>query len=259
MLIVNENADFSACGLGQIKYQVSNAVKELLQSAYSMVTREDMVNFQSFIDDIGGLTGTIWSKMTDVFIYSFACNVDEAKINLINGNEVPFRPSSGGTNSLSCVKGQGVKLLSGGAWWPYSYNSRTSKPFGLAGVYNAVGNCNIAVVNTESETYRAGGTRVYTTSHTVENSIVLPNNIINKSIAVSFQSESSITIVTDGVNVPNYNTTACPISNNTADSKDMNVARLYPNYNSLFNFVGWDLTKEETLQIAVAANKWLTK
>lgn len=262
MLIINEKADFSTCGLGQIKYKIDADVKELLQSAYSGVTFDDIIKFQTFIDSIGGLNGTIWGKLTYAFMYTFASNIDEAKINLISGKSLSFRPTDGGTNELTCIKDEGLRLISGECFWPLIDSTRKSKPFGLIGrnLINATGNEMNQLLPTNGASYRIGGTRLYTTQTNNDHSIILSNDIIKTSIAVSFQSETDVTIVSNGVEIPNSNTTALPVSNNTSEEQTMNVHRIIGidesiSYPYQFHFIGYNLTKEETIQIADAADK----
>ena len=87
MIITNVGADYSGTGLGKVPY-VSQEVSELL-SIYSGITLPQKQAFQSFIDDIGGLSGAIFSKVYNLFIPQFASNLLEAMRD-VKGMSNPF-------------------------------------------------------------------------------------------------------------------------------------------------------------------------
>ena len=70
MRIKNDGADYSGTGLGKLPY-VSTPVGTLL-SIYPGLSTDNKEYFQAFIDDIGGLSGSIWTKTKHVFLPVFS-------------------------------------------------------------------------------------------------------------------------------------------------------------------------------------------
>ena len=84
MYIESDSADFSNVGLGKVVTEVDANVDALL-SVYAGLGKKYKFKFQSFIDSIGGLSGSIWNGIDFLFVPYFAATVDEAYINVKTG------------------------------------------------------------------------------------------------------------------------------------------------------------------------------
>ncbi|WP_437918448.1 hypothetical protein [Sphingobacterium sp. LRF_L2] len=86
MQIVVKNANYSGTGLGKVPY-VSEEVNTLL-SVYSSITLEQKSHFQIFVDEIGGIGGTIWNKFAanSLLLPCFSSNLSEALLNVCTGS-----------------------------------------------------------------------------------------------------------------------------------------------------------------------------
>lgn len=83
MIIINKGADYSACGLGKIPYFTPEIANML--SIYSKITNFQKYAFQKFIDDIGGLNGSIYQKIKTLII-PFYSNTSLEAITDVKGN-----------------------------------------------------------------------------------------------------------------------------------------------------------------------------
>lgn len=70
MVIINRSADYSSCGIGKAPI-VTDETKQLL-AGFTGLTYDEEMAFQHFIEDIGGVNGTIWSALSHLFIPVFA-------------------------------------------------------------------------------------------------------------------------------------------------------------------------------------------
>jgi hypothetical protein len=85
MIIINKNADFSQCGIGQLVYKVDDDVNALLDASYENLDLSLKLIFQKFINDIGGLHGDIFSSLLRLAIPAFAATTKECYTDARNG------------------------------------------------------------------------------------------------------------------------------------------------------------------------------
>lgn len=93
MIIINKNADFSQCGIGQLVTEVDSEVNSLLDTCYENLDLSLKLIFQKFINDIGGLHGDIFSSLLMLVIPAFAATTKECYTDARNGHT--FNPGGG--------------------------------------------------------------------------------------------------------------------------------------------------------------------
>jgi hypothetical protein len=93
MIIINKNADFSQCGIGQLVYKVDDDVNALLDASYENLDFSLKLMFQKFINDIGGLNGEIYSSLKKFVIPAFAATIKECYTDVKTGST--FNPGGG--------------------------------------------------------------------------------------------------------------------------------------------------------------------
>lgn len=105
MIITNVGADYSGTGLGKVPY-VSAEINQLL-SVYPSITNIKKQAFQAFIDNIGGLNGTIWGKVNYLFCPILSANLAECFIDLKgHENPIPTLTIAERDNNYSFVSGK---------------------------------------------------------------------------------------------------------------------------------------------------------
>lgn len=115
MIIINKNADFSQCGIGKVVYKIEDDVKAVLDKCYENLDYSLGLEFQRFINNIGGLNGDIWNAIYELNIPIFSATAKEFYTNVKTQS---VRNPGGGTydtfaDYLTLNRGVGANILSG--------------------------------------------------------------------------------------------------------------------------------------------------
>lgn len=113
MIIINKNADFSQCGIGKVVYKIEDDVKTVLDKCFENLDYGLGLEFQRFINNIGGLNGDIWNTIYELNIPAFAATAKEFYTNVKTQS---VRNSGGGTydtyaDYLTLNRGVGANIL----------------------------------------------------------------------------------------------------------------------------------------------------
>lgn len=115
MIIINKNADFSQCGIGKVVYKIEDDVKAVLDKCYENLDYSLGLEFQRFINNIGGLNGDIWNAIYELNIPIFAATVKEFYTNV--KTQSVRNPGGGAYDTLADYltlnRGVGANILSG--------------------------------------------------------------------------------------------------------------------------------------------------
>ncbi|WP_437918592.1 hypothetical protein [Sphingobacterium sp. LRF_L2] len=115
MQIAVIGADYSGTGLGKVPY-VSSEVNALL-SVYSEITLSQKSAFQTFVDEIGGIGGTIWNKFAanSLLLPIFSSTLSEALINVCTGSHNLVAASANFAQYWSLSDGKLSQVYSSGS------------------------------------------------------------------------------------------------------------------------------------------------
>lgn len=83
MILINNLADYSDCGIGKAPI-ITNETKELLKG-YSELHTEKAFAFQDFMFSIGGTDGAIWTALDKLYLPMFGADLKEAFFDVKNG------------------------------------------------------------------------------------------------------------------------------------------------------------------------------
>lgn len=153
MIIQNIYADYSQCGIGRIDV-IDEDVRELVIEAYPNADAELISAFNHFFNEIGGLDGSIWSKVIYMTVPAASISLSEAlydlktKSQLYSGDENVWSFTSGKIKHPSSTN---VKLyLSNTTLW-YSLSFIASVTYDTLTTVNRIiglGDGAASVVNT---------------------------------------------------------------------------------------------------------------